>query len=117
MQDAAPVDVPILPASQAAHSDENCAPVVASDVPAGQLLQAVDPEVTMYKPGEQLVHAAAPDAEYFPELHVTQVPEVEAPVVPEALPAAQDTHVMLPWLTAKVPAGHTLQLTPPVLPP
>jgi len=73
-------------------------PVVATWVPAAQLVQAVEPVAAANLPAAQAVHAAWPTADVY-------------------LPAAQFEHVVVPE-SAKVPATqllHAEELAPAVV--
>ncbi len=79
------------------HVDEGPAPMVEEAVPAAQLRQPLALAEGWYVPtlhSEQLDEP--PLAEYKPARHAAQVAEVTAPMVEDAVPTTQATHVVAP---------------------
>ena len=58
-------------------------------VPTRQLKHDDRPDDPAKVPTAQLAHALAPALEYAPEAHDAHTLDAEAPVVPDAVPAAQ----------------------------
>lgn len=92
-QDETPVSA--LLGQSPLQSDEE-RPVVAPNLPAGQLMQVDEPFEAEYLPLEQLAHKlefCSPElSEYFPSGHIVQLDDPILPVLAKYLPASHSAH-------------------------
>lgn len=90
-------------------------PVEAEKVPAAQLVQAEAPVRVMYLPIGQPEQREEPAAENLPAAQLTQEDRLEAPGLPEALPAAQLVQAVTPCSSLYLPEGQAVQTVMPEL--
>ena len=83
------------------------APTAAENLPATQLVQAVDRTTWPYFPASQSIQTEAPAAEYLPSAQLVQL---EAPIAAENVPAVQMVQAEAPVNAMYVPAGHNKQV-------
>ena len=115
--DDAPTAVEYVPALQSTHVSDD--PLVHD--PASQLVHDVEPANAENVPAPQLLHALDDDAatfdEYDPEPHSTHTSDDAAPMLDEYVPAPQPRHTCLllePKLLEYVPAAHKTQPVDPL---
>ena len=121
--------VEYLPDPQLSHVDSAVAPTLAENLPTPQSLQTEDPPAAVYLPASHCVHVppsgpenptlqphdvtvALPAAELELDGHEEHVASSEAPTPSEYLPASQLLHASDPATTLKVPAAHSVHVSP-----
>ena len=122
----------VLPASETefdGHGEHVKAPTASEYLPASQLLHAAAPVTALYLPASHCVHVppsgpenptlqphdvtvALPAAELELDGHEEHVASSEAPTPSEYLPASQLLHASDPATTLKVPAAHSVHVSP-----